>query len=102
MVKKLLFNLLTPLISIIAALIIGGIFIFITGKNPFEIYYLLFSETAGSEYGIGQVLFKATPLIFTGLSVSIALRAGLLNIGGEGQLYIGAVAIAASGLFFGN
>lgn len=99
--KNPLINILTPLISILAALFIGGIFIFLTGKNPFEIYYLLFSETAGSEYGIGQVLFKATPLLFTGLAVSIALRAGLLNIGGEGQLYIGAIAIAAAGYYFG-
>src|SRR3954470_15864559 len=42
--------------------------------------------TWGTPYGIGQVLFKATPLILTGLSFQVAFRAGLFNIGAEGQL----------------
>lgn len=48
--------------------------------------------TWGTPYGIGQVLFKATPLILTGLSFEVAFRAGLFNIGGEGQLAAGGLA----------
>ncbi len=89
-----------PLLSIIVAMLIGAVFILAIGHNPFDVYYLLFSETLGNSYGIGQVLFKATPLIFTGLSVAIAFKAGLFNIGAEGQLNIGAFASAWAGFTF--
>ncbi|NOT34052.1 MAG: ABC transporter permease [Candidatus Eisenbacteria bacterium] len=55
-------------------------------------------ETLGTGYGIGQTLFKATPLIFTGLAVAFGFRAGLFNIGAEGQLYLGAFAAALVGV----
>ncbi|MCX7877336.1 MAG: ABC transporter permease, partial [Ignavibacteria bacterium] len=54
----------------------------------------------GNTYGLGQVLFKATPLIFTGLSVAFAFRAGMFNIGAEGQMNIGAFAAAWAGFTF--
>ncbi len=60
----------------------------------------MFSDTLGNSYGIGQVLFKATPLFLTGLSVAFAFRAGLFNIGAEGQLTIGAFASAWAGFTF--
>jgi len=81
-------------ISIIISLLIGAIFISFIGKDPLQIYCKILSETLGSDYGIGQVLFKATPLIFTGLAVAFAFEAGLFNIGAEGQLTIGAFATA--------
>ncbi len=65
--------------------------------SPLEVYRLLLDGTWRSDYGIGQVLFKATPLIFTGLSVALALRAGLFNIGAEGQLTVGAFLTALTG-----
>lgn len=83
-----------------SATIIGGIIIYLTGKDPFMVYSMLISNTLGNSYGIGQVLFKATPLIFTGLSVAFAFRAGLFNIGAEGQMNIGAFAIAWVGFTF--
>jgi simple sugar transport system permease protein len=58
---------------------------------------LLFEGTWGTAYGAGQVLFKATPLLFTGVAVELALRAGLFNIGGEGQLAIASLAVALAG-----
>ncbi len=71
---------ISPVIAIILSLIIGAIFILIVGKNPFEVYLMLITGTLGNSYGIGQVLFKATPLIFTGLAVAFAFKAGLLSI----------------------
>ncbi len=53
--------------------------------------------TWGTSYGIGQILFKATPLVFTGLSVRLALHAGLFNVGAEGQLTVASLAVAALG-----
>ncbi|HMQ99457.1 MAG TPA: ABC transporter permease [Ignavibacteria bacterium] len=89
-----------PVISIILSLVIGGLLIALIGQNPIEVYIKLFSETLGNTYGIGQVLFKATPLVLTGLSVAFAFRAGLFNIGAEGQLTIGAFASAWTGFTF--
>ena len=56
------------------------------------VYALLLESTWTSAHGIGQVIFKATPLVFTGLAVALAFRAGLFNIGAEGQLIVGAFA----------
>lgn len=97
---KSIILLIGPLVSIIISLIIGGIFIAVIGQDPFDVYLRLFGETLGSSYGIGQVFFKATPLVFTGLSVAIAFKAGLFNIGAEGQLNIGAFASAWVGFTF--
>lgn len=72
----------------------------IIGKDPILVYSRFFSETLGSSYGIGQILFKATPLIFTGLSAAISFRAGLFNVGAEGQLLIGSFCTAFVGFTF--
>ncbi len=99
---KLLRELLFPLIAVVAAFIVGGILILIIGDNPLEAYRLLFGSAFSWPVGIGYTLFYATPLIFTGLAVLVAFRCGLLNIGAEGQLYIGAFATAWVGITFAN
>jgi len=98
--KKYLRSVISPLIAIILSLLIGAIFISIVGKNPVEVYSRLFAGTLGNSYGIGQVLFKSTPLIFTGLAVAFAFKAGLFNIGAEGQVIIGAFFSAWAGFTF--
>ncbi|HEY8185568.1 MAG TPA: ABC transporter permease [Pyrinomonadaceae bacterium] len=99
---KLLRELLFPLIAVVAAFIVGGILILIIGDNPLEAYRLLFGSAFSWPVGIGYTLFYATPLIFTGLAVMVAFRCGLLNIGAEGQLYVGAFATAWMGITFAN
>jgi general nucleoside transport system permease protein len=79
------------------ALACSSALILATGGHPLEVYRLLAEGTWGNAYGIGQVLFKTTPLVFTGLAVAFALRVGLFNIGAEGQLTIGAFATAMVG-----
>ena len=71
------------------------------GDNPIETYRLLIGSALWWPDGIGYTLFLATPLIFTGLAVAVAFRAGLLNIGAEGQLYVAAFATAWVGIVFG-
>lgn len=89
-----------PILSIVISMVIGAVFILAIGHDPLTVYSLMFTETLGNTYGIGQVLFKATPLVLTGLSVAIAFKAGLFNIGAEGQLNIGAFASAWVGFTF--
>ncbi len=92
-------NFIIPLLAVVLSFAVGAVFIVIVGQNPLAVYSILFSQTLGSSYGIGQLLFKTTPLIFTGLSVAICFRAGLFNIGAEGQLQVGAFLTALVGIY---
>ena len=102
--KTLLRELLFPLIAVLAAFVIGGLVVLAIGDNPIAVYRLLISSSFGLFEATGKftwdnwgyTLFNATPLIFTGLAVSLAFKCGLLNIGAEGQLYVGAFAAAAA------
>lgn len=86
-----------PLLALVLSFLVGALFIAIIGRDPLAVYQRFFTETLGTSYGWGQVLFKATPLMFTGLSAAIGFRAGLFNIGAEGQLTIGALLTAIVG-----
>jgi simple sugar transport system permease protein len=93
---------ITPLIAVIIALLVGAIVIILIGENPIFVYKTLFSYAIGNRDGWGNVLFRATPLIFTGLAVAFAFRCGLFNIGGEGQVYIGSFLATWVGFTFTN
>ncbi len=80
-----------------AAQIAFAFLVFAYGESPRAMTAMIASGTWGSAYGIGQVLFKATPLLFTGLAVHVALRAGLFNVGAEGQLAVASLAVGATG-----
>jgi simple sugar transport system permease protein len=86
-------------LALLAAFVAGSLLIWIIGESPLGIYRLLISTTWGTRYGIGQVLAQATPLIFTGLSVAVAFKVGLFNIGAEGQLAAGSFAAAVCGAY---
>jgi general nucleoside transport system permease protein len=83
--------------AMLVAALAGSLLIWLIGKSPLEVYGLLLEKTWGSPYGIGQVLFKTTPLILTGLAVSVAFKVGLFNIGAEGQLAAGSFVTAVCG-----
>lgn len=90
----------TPLVAVLLALVIGAGFILYVGENPLAAYRILFVESLGSVRNIATTLQRATPLMFTGLAVAFSYRAGLFNIGAEGQLYMGAFAAAWVGFTF--
>ena len=87
-----------PLVAVVCALAVGAVFVAAIGGDPLETYALLIGSALSWPDGIGYTLFLATPLIFTGLAVAVAFRAGLLNIGAEGQLYVAAFATAWAGI----
>jgi len=93
---------ITPLIAVTFALLVGAIVILLIGEDPIFVYKTLFSNAIGNRDGWGNVLFRATPLIFTGLTVAFAFRCGLFNIGGEGQMYIGTFLATWVGFTFTN
>jgi ABC-type uncharacterized transport system permease subunit len=90
-------RMLQPLLALALGLAAGLVVTWIAGEKPWHILAILGRSAFGSWYDFGLTLFYTTPLIFTGLSVAIAFHAGLFNIGGEGQLTMGALAAAAIG-----
>ena len=85
---------LIPILNLLVALIISGVVVWIIGENPFEALRLLIDGALGRGEGIGFTLYYATNFIFTGLSVAVAIHAGLFNIGSEGQAYLGGLGAA--------
>src|SRR5688500_6840920 len=79
------------------AIAVINVMIWLAGARPAHVWMLLLAGTVGNPYGIAQTLAKATPLALTGASVAFALRAGLFNIGAEGQLAGGILAAAVVG-----
>ncbi len=79
-------------------MVVGDLLILVFGESPATVYRQLIEGTWGNAYGIGQVLYKATTLTFTGLSFALAARAGLFNVGAESQLAMGGFAAAVVGL----
>ncbi|MDZ4063998.1 MAG: ABC transporter permease [Coriobacteriia bacterium] len=90
----------TPLISAILAIILGSIIMWASGYDAIAAYAALFKGAFGGPKQIGDTLIRATPLIFTGLAVAYGFRAGLFNIGAEGQLFMGGLAAASLGILF--
>lgn len=88
-----------PIVAILVAFVCGDILILSFGQSPMVVWRLLLEGTWGNAYGFGQVMYKATTLSFTGLAVAFGYRAGLFNIGAEGQLAAGGFAAALLGLW---
>jgi simple sugar transport system permease protein len=83
--------LLTSLAAIAAALILGGLFLAIRGKDPIAAYGMLVERGLGSSYGITETLIRMAPLLIVSAGLLISLRAGVWNIGIDGQLLVGAL-----------
>ena len=86
-----------PVVAVLLAAFIGAIILIVSDAPPLEAYAALLKGSFGSARAIGRTLEKATPLIFSGLSVAFAFQAGLFNIGAQGQLLFGAIVSAFVG-----
>lgn len=87
-----------PVLAIVMAFIVSGIIIIIQGINPLEAYWAVLRGAFGGLVAFGNTCVKTTPLLIGALGMTIGIRGGLFNVGGEGQLYIGAAAATAVGL----
>ena len=83
--------LLTSLAAMAAALILGGVFLAMRGKDPIAAYGMLISRGLGTSYGITETLIRMAPLLIVSAGLLISLRAGVWNIGIDGQLMVGAL-----------
>jgi simple sugar transport system permease protein len=88
-----------PVLAVAGGLAAGGAVMALGGHDPLEAYSSMWQGSLGSTDGLQSTLIKATPLVLTGLAVATASRVGLWNIGGEGQLIVGAIAATGVGLY---
>ncbi len=82
-----------PILNLLSALLVAGLVIYLLGESPTESLGILINSAVLQSEGLGYTLFYASTFIFTGLSVAIAMQAGLFNIGSEGQMYIGGLGL---------
>ncbi len=85
---------LLPLINVALAFIVSGLLIAALGQDPFEATWIMLRGAFGYQEGLGYTFYYTTNFVFTGLAVAVAFHAGLFNIGGEGQAYIGGLGVA--------
>ncbi|MBL8094789.1 MAG: ABC transporter permease [Anaerolineales bacterium] len=90
---------LVPVAAVVVALMIGAVVLVGLGADPVKAYSSMLEGAFGSVSGFTQTLVTATPLLLVGLGVTIAFRGGVINIGGEGQLIVGALAASAAALY---
>lgn len=82
-----------PVLNLVSALLVAALVIHLLGESPSESLGILIDSAVLNPEGLAYTLFYASTFIFTGLSVSIAMKAGLFNIGSEGQMYIGGLGL---------
>lgn len=87
-------------LTIIAALLLFGFILILTGKDPIQSYKDLFSATLGSPYGFSEVIVAMIPILLTALAVALPSRIGMINVGAEGQLFMGAIFATFAALAF--
>ncbi|MCD6545976.1 MAG: ABC transporter permease [Thermotogae bacterium] len=91
-----------PIMAVIIALLIASIVILSIGKNPLIAYYEMLKGAFGSSQDFINTIVKTTPLILTGLAVGFGFRAGVFNIGAEGQMSMGALFATIIGMSLGG
>ena len=91
-----------PLVAVFLAFVVGGVILAFQGVNPIDAYTAMIVGAFGSKNGLADTLVKATPLLLVGLGIAIAFRGGMINIGAEGQLVMGALFATFVGLQLGG
>src|SRR5574342_1028345 len=95
-----LFDALLPVIATLAALAVGAVMLLFLKVNPLEAYSALWNGAFGTANAVAETLVKATPLLLVGLGICISFRGDVINIGGEGQMIVGAILATWVGLTF--
>lgn len=90
---------LESILAGLLGLLVGAILMYTLGYDPWKAYWGLFRGAYGDSYGIASSIARGVPLVLTALTFSICVRAGMFNIGAEGQLYMGALAAVTVGYF---
>ncbi len=92
---------LAPIIAILLALVAGGVLLLILGADPIKAYGTMIDGAFGSQAALLRTLTRATPLLIIAVGICIAFRAGVINIGAEGQVFVGAIVAVSFSLGLG-
>src|SRR3954469_12873298 len=98
--RKSLTSAAIPTIAILATMVLFGIFIAFTGRNPVAVYREMFRGSFGTGFSFQNTLQRAAPLMLTALATALPLRLGLVVLGGEGALVLGGLGAAAVATHF--
>lgn len=90
-------SIVIPVGALLVAVVLFGLFMLVLGKNPIEVYQLIYKGAFGSAFSWQNTLQRAAPIILTALCVALPAQAGLIVIGGEGALVLGGLAAAVGG-----
>src|SRR6267378_8308296 len=82
---------LVPLVSVAAGFVVAGVAVAATGADPLAAFTALFQGAITNRNAFPETLVSTVPYVFLGLGVALGFRAGLFNIGAEGQFYLGAI-----------
>ncbi len=91
-----------PIANIVLAFAVAGLVVLAVGASPLDAVKFMISGALGDSEAIGYTLYYTTNFIFTGLAVAVAFHAGLFNIGGEGQAYLGGLGAGLAALAMNN
>ena len=97
-----LIDALLPIFATFTALAVGAVMLLILGANPIKAYGAMAEGAFGSGNALAETAVKAVPLLLVGLGICIAFRANVINIGGEGQMILGAIFAIVVGLSLPN
>ncbi len=95
-------KIMVPVLSVLAALVLGALFLAVTGENPIDVYAKMIDAAFGDVRAISETLISATPLILTGLAAAVAFKMLVWNIGAEGQFLFGAVFASGLAIWIGE
>lgn len=97
--RKLIYNLMIPVFSILSAIVVGGIIISAMGNDPILAYQALLKGAFGNTRAILTTISRSVILMFTGLAVAFAFKSRAFNIGAEGQMLVGALVAGLAGVY---
>ena len=81
----------TSLLAVVGALLVGAVILLVSGENPITAYAAILDGAFGDMFALGETLSRATPLAIIGCGAAVALRAGLVSLGAQGQVILGAI-----------
>ena len=98
--RSLVMAYVSPLLAIALTLVIGGVIFALRGLDPLSALFVYFIEPVTSVWSLQELVVKAAPLVLIGVGLAVCYRAGVWNIGAEGQLTMGAIFGSAIPVFF--
>ncbi|WP_420437407.1 ABC transporter permease [Candidatus Poriferisocius sp.] len=98
--RSLTTSLSTSSLAVLIAVVVGGLIMLFSGENPLTAYGAMLDGAFGSKFALGETLSRAAPLAIVGYGTAVALRAGLITIGAQGQVVAGAIGALLTAQFF--